>query len=190
LNHFISKANAVTISFLRDRQMLNSRQRQLRSPDFDGFTAARSPLGAAFSNSLAPALLCEALEVHMRNMKVTVIIGSLLVSAVAVAAMRINQLKVHTSCKDERLYMDGGYYATIESGGFKSRTLIRVFQRHNGKRVLLDSLEAIPRGNQYLSPGLQIEISKTKKGTENLANIRGLVKGQKVEARLLCLHKS
>jgi len=127
----------------------------------------------------------------MKNIKGAFILGFSLVGLGAIAALRANRLKIDTTCKDERLYMDGSFYATVESShGLNKRTVLTVFQRHNGKRILLDSWDAAIKGSQVVAPNVRLEITNQRKGDDVLARIRGTVKGQRVKARLLCMQKS
>src|SRR5437762_1894233 len=100
-----------------------------------------------------------------QSLKILIIAGILFVTAIT--GLAIEKMKITAVCKDVRLYMDGAYSVTIQSGGLRHRTLVSLYRRQAAQKMFLGAMEVTPQVGcvngipleVFRGPGLELTIT-------------------------------
>lgn len=140
-------------------------------------------------------MLCGHLLREDAKLKKTIVVFGACLLIGGVAYMHLNKTKITAVCKDARLFMDGGYGATITSGGIKKHTSITVFQKYGSNRVPLGTFDVKPVAwNGKISPtyattDFKLSVSNEYKEQGYPAKLSGKLQGHRISVAMNCIGK-
>jgi hypothetical protein len=125
----------------------------------------------------------------------SLVILGLLITVSAMSAIRLDRMRVITTCRDVRIGMDGGIGAAIETGGIVPRFSVSLFLEHyksHNKLKTLDVQQApsVAHSDVFVAtdaPGFKFVIDKSKNANGRFpASLEATVEGKQVAVRLVC----
>ena len=115
----------------------------------------------------------------------------------AVYGLHTEKMRVVTTCRDSRLFMDGSIDATIEAGGLNFHHTINIYRRHLKEEIFLGKVDVTsesPRGATqeiYSAPTMKFSLLKDRPASEygTPARLEAQLEKEKISVSLLCSRK-
>ncbi|MDZ4677968.1 MAG: hypothetical protein SGI74_10745 [Oligoflexia bacterium] len=120
--------------------------------------------------------------------KVVIMLIAVVVTFSAIGFMMFDKVAVSISCQDPRLFMDGIYYATVQSRKLTSHNSVTIYKRHQGNKVNLGTIKVSSLKDGYLGEGLKLMFAKNSR-----SQLQGLLEaqvgGENISASLVCAQR-
>jgi hypothetical protein len=124
----------------------------------------------------------------------SILVAGVVLFGGAVYGLHTEKMRVTETCRDSRLFMDGGIDVRIESGGLNYHHAVSFFRHHYKKDDLLGSIDvdhedSSPQGpTMYSGPHMKLTIFKDKQPTKygTPARLESELGKEQISVALLC----
>ena len=99
-------------------------------------------------------------RVTVGKSKFFIILCGVIAAGAAYATLKTTKPQTMTKCRDVRRYMDGAFYATVETSGVGAQTQIDLYALRNLKPKWIQRFSVQPTAHGYIAPQIKLLISK------------------------------
>ncbi|MCC6278671.1 MAG: hypothetical protein IT289_12215 [Oligoflexia bacterium] len=121
----------------------------------------------------------------MESKKFAIIGFAAILTLALVFVMRAHRPQIHTACNDVRPERDGGFFATIESSGFSSKSSLKLFTKVSGRPQQVGIFDIINQ-NGHTFRARQISLSLQKGDRRYSGFLKGRVGNHDISATMTC----